>query len=131
MKRCTYRLFDASRQWYNTVKQVLLSLGFKMSKADPSLFYCQNNNELEDIFAIHVDDFLNAGNEQFLKYTISEIHEKFTVGKVCNTAFRYLGFDLKKHKNYISLDQTHYNKLLYTVNLKDEHFISILQQLVN
>ena len=96
-----------------------------MSKPNPSLFYCQNNNELEDIFAIHVDDFLNAGNEQFLKYTISEIHEKFTVGKVCNTAFRYLGLDLKKHKNYISLDQTHYDKLLDTVYLKDEHFLRI------
>ena len=75
-----------------------------MSKADPSLFYCQNNNELEDIFAIHVHDFLNAGNEQFLKYTISKIHEKFTMGKECNTAFLYLGLDLKERRNYISLD---------------------------
>ena len=42
------------------------------------------------------------------------------MGKECNTAFRYLGLDLKEHKNYISLDQTHYIKLLDTVNLKDE-----------
>ena len=74
-----------------------------MSKADSSLFNCQNNNELEGIIAIHVDDFLSTGNEQFLKYT-----EKFTVGKEYNTAFHYLGLDLKEHRNYISLDQTHY-----------------------
>ena len=92
LKKCTCRLVDASRQWYNTVKQVLLSLGFKMSKAGPSLFYCQNN-ELEGIITIHVDDLLSAGNEQFLKNTISKIHEKFTVGKECNTAFFYLGLN--------------------------------------
>ena len=67
LKTCTYRLVDASRQWYNTVKQVLLSLCFKMSKADPSLFYYQNNNKLEGIIAIHVNDFLSAGNEHFFQ----------------------------------------------------------------
>ena len=29
LKKCTDGLVDASRQWYNTVKQVLLSLGIK------------------------------------------------------------------------------------------------------
>ena len=64
LKRCTYRLFDASRHWYNTVKQVLLSLGFKMSKADQCLFYCQNNNELE---AVNVDDFLRRRKRTVFK----------------------------------------------------------------
>ena len=31
-------------------------LGFKMSKADPSLFHYQNNIELEVIITIHIDD---------------------------------------------------------------------------
>ena len=64
LKRCTYRLFDASRHWYNTVKQVLLSLGFKMSKADQCLFYCQNINELE---AVNVDDFLRRRKRTVFK----------------------------------------------------------------
>ena len=118
LKRCTYRLFDASRQWYNTVKQVLLSLGFKMSKADQCLFYCQNNNELE---AVNVDKFLGAENEQFLKYSISKIHETCADGKQCNTPFRYLGLGLKEGRNNIFLDQTHYIKLLHTINLEDEN----------
>ena len=41
------------------------------------------------------------------------------MGKECKTAFRYLHLDLKEHRNYISLDQTHI-KLLDTVNLKYE-----------
>ena len=65
LKKCAYGLVDASRPWYNTIKQVLLSLGFKMLKADQSLFYCQNNNEQEGIITIHVDDFLSARNKVF------------------------------------------------------------------
>ena len=68
-----------------------------MSKADSSLFHYQNNNELENIITIHVDDFLSAGNKH-LKDIISTIREKFTVGKECNTASRYLGLDLDEQK---------------------------------
>ena len=106
------RLVEASRQWYNTVRQVLLSLVFKIPKADPSLFYYKNINELEGIITIHVDDFFSAGTAHFFKDIISKICEKFTVGKECNTAFRCLDLDLKEH--------THYVKLLDTDNLKDE-----------
>ena len=52
---------------------------------------------------------------------ISKIPEKCTVRKECNTAFRYLGLDLKEHKHNISLDQTHYIKLLDIINVKDEN----------
>ena len=77
-----------------------------MSKADPSLFYYQNNNELEGIITIHVDDFLSAGNEFFfLKIPFPKYVKSLHWGK--NTDFRYLGSDLKEHKNYISLYQTH------------------------
>ena len=86
-----------------------------MPEADPSLFY----NELECIITIHVDGLISAGNEHFFKNVISKIHGNFTVEKECNTAFQYLGLDLKEHKNCISLDQTHI-KLLDTINHKNE-----------
>ena len=44
--------------------------------------------------------------------------EKFTMWK-CNSAFHYVGLDLKEHKNCISPDKTHYIKLLDTLNLSD------------
>ena len=43
------------------------------------------------------------------------------MGKECKTAFCYLDLDFEQYKNYISLDQTHYIKLLETVNLQDEN----------
>ena len=85
------------------------------------MFYYQHNNELKDIITIHAHNFLSTGNEHSFKNIISRIREKFTVGKECNNAFRNLRLDLKEHKYCISLDQTHYIKLLDTVNFKDEN----------
>ena len=92
-----------------------------MSKTDPSLFHYQNTKELEGIITIHLDDYLSTRNEHFFKDIIPKIREKFTVGKECKTSFRYLGLDLKELKNFISLDQTHYIKLLDTINLRDRN----------
>ena len=78
-------------------------LVFKLSKADASLFYYQNNNKLERIITIHVDSFLSAGHEHFFKDVIPKIREKFAKGKECDTAFRYFRLDLKEHKNCIFL----------------------------
>ena len=89
-----------------------MSLVFKIPKAQPSLFYYKNINEVEGIITIHVDDFFSAGTAHFFKDIISKICEKFTVGKECKTAFQCLDLDLKEH--------THYVKLLDTDNLKDE-----------
>ena len=55
----------ASRKWYNKVKSFLLSLNLKMSKGDLSTFYYYKNDKLSGIVAIHVDDFLWAGDVSF------------------------------------------------------------------
>ena len=67
LKKCSYGLVNASRKWYNKVKSVLLSLNLKMSKGDPSLFYYYQNDKLLGIVAIHVNDFLWAGEYHLAK----------------------------------------------------------------
>ena len=57
----------------------------------------------------------------FLRNVIEKIHKEFIIGKEFNTAFRYLGLDLKEHNDHILLDQTHYIDSLNTVNIKDEN----------
>ena len=79
------------------------------------------NNELQGITAIHVDDFLWCGNDYFFRNVIEKIHNHFIIGKEFNTAFRYLGLDLKEHKDHILLVQMHYIDSLNTVNIKDEN----------
>ena len=52
------------------MKSVLLPLNLKMSKGDPSIFYFYKNDKLPKIVAIHVNDFLWAGELSFGKDTI-------------------------------------------------------------
>ena len=75
LKKCSYGLVNASRKWYNKVKSVLLSLNLKMSKGNPSIFYYYQNDKLLGIVAIHVDNFLWAGEISFSKDIIPAFAE--------------------------------------------------------
>ena len=72
LKKCIYGLGDPSRKWYNRVKTYFLSIGLVMSKADPALFYYHDNN-ITGIIAIHVDDFLWSGTNDFETNFISKL----------------------------------------------------------
>lgn len=56
LKTCGYRLKDASRAWYWTVREELVKLGAQLSPRDPPLFYWHCNNLLNGLLSIHVDD---------------------------------------------------------------------------
>ena len=63
LKKCVYGLGDASRKWYDRVKQVFASLGGQVSKLDPSVFYWNNENgAMIGLLACNVDDFIWSGN---------------------------------------------------------------------
>ena len=61
LKKCVYGLDDASRYWYNAVKDFLTSSGMHVSKHDNCVFYFHNDNRLHGIVCCHVDDFFWAG----------------------------------------------------------------------
>ena len=73
LKKCIYGLGGASRKWYNRVKTYLLSIGLFMSTADSVLFYYHDNNNLIGTIAIHVDDFLWSGTNDFQTDFISKL----------------------------------------------------------
>ena len=56
-----YGLTDASRSWYISVRDKLLSLGVRVSKLDPSVFIWHYKNKLGGVMCTHVDDFLFGG----------------------------------------------------------------------
>ena len=68
-----------------------------MPKAHPLLFHYYYNDKLQHIIVIHVDDFPWSENKHSFKNVISKVFGKFIVGKN-DTAFRYLGLDLKEHE---------------------------------
>ena len=86
LKKCIYCTRDASRKWYNRVKTYLLSIGLVMSKADPALFYYHDNN-ITGIIAIHVDDFLWSGTNDFETNFISKLQNTLMIGKENQSIF--------------------------------------------
>ena len=67
--KALYGLKQASRIWYHTVHDYLVSWGFKTSKTDLGLFYCNMEDGKRTYLGIYIDDPLFVGNDldQLLK----------------------------------------------------------------
>ena len=109
LKKCLYGLRDASKKWYEKVKNNLEKLGFKKSVYDSGLFFLQNSSGgLEGLIGIHVDDFIHCGTEYFNDVVLNKVLSAFKIGKSESNSFMYTGFMLKQDDHGISLDQEKY-----------------------
>ena len=81
LRYCLYGLTDAARQFYDSVCEVLIQLGCVQSTLDPALFYFNQDNVVQGLFACHVDDFLHAGNEEFDNQINTKLKSRFKAGK--------------------------------------------------
>ena len=94
LNKAAYGLVDASRNWFFSVKEDLLKLKCIQSELDKALFRLFRNGQLEGIFAMHVDDFLFAGSEEFNRTVIDPIADKYKVGRRLADHFKYVGIDM-------------------------------------
>lgn len=109
LKVALYGLDDASLQFFFKCKEELLKLGCKQSTHDPALFFKKNHtNELIGIIVLHVDDFLHAGNELFEETVSDKLADVYTMGKVEEKQFTYVGFDINQTEDGITIDQSQY-----------------------
>ena len=109
LKVALYGLDDASLQFFFKCKEELLKLGCKQSTHDPALFFKVNHsNEMIGIIVLHVDDFLHAGNKLFEKTVSEKLADVYTMGKVEEKKFTYVGFDIEQKEEGITIDQSHY-----------------------
>ena len=97
LNTCIYGLLDASRNWYQSVKDELTKIGLKTSRYVPAVFYYYVKNELQGVLAAHVDDFCWGGNQIFIDNIISPIKKIFNVGSESSKTFHYLGHDLNQN----------------------------------
>ena len=104
-----YGLSDAPRLWYERVKEVLTSLKCLMSTYDACVFIFWNEGTISGIVTIHVDDFFYAGDNTFYDTVISGIRDAFTVGKEQSLPTKYLGLDVGKVDDVISISLEHYS----------------------
>ena len=97
LKKCIYSLVDASRNWYASLKSFLLSIGLSSSKSDKSMFYYTDNEIVSGFFAIHVDDILWSGSNNFEHKIIAKLQNYFIIRKESSTLLRHLGLNLSEN----------------------------------
>ena len=122
LHKCVYGLPDASLKWYEKVRKSMEGLNGKMSVLDNALFMWHKNGVLIGMIAVHVDDFLCAGNDIFLKKVKPCLGDTFSVGKEEATTFRYIGLHLDQTENSLSIHQKSYVSSLEPLEFTDVRF---------
>ena len=95
--KCIYGLVQAARQFFRKLKEVLVKLGFKTSKADPCLLL--KRDEKGVIFvALYVDDCLCVGSKQQIENLKLRIQGSFAI-KINDDVKDYLSCEIQFSKN--------------------------------
>ena len=79
-----------------------------------------HDNQLVGIMVIHVDDFLWAGNENFCTKVINSLKLVFKISKEHNTAFKYLGINVRITKDAAFIDQNSYTNSLLPIAVSSQ-----------
>jgi histone deacetylase 1/2 len=119
LDKALYGLKQAPRAWYARLSTKLLSLGFKASKADTSLFYFNKGNVCVYIL-IYVDDIIVASStKEATEGLLRSLGQEFTL-KDLGELHYFLGIEVNKVSNGIILSQDKYaSDLLKKVNMSD------------
>jgi len=116
--KCVYGLVDASLKWYQRVVDCLIDLNGTKSK-DPAVFYWRKDGDIVGVLALHVDDFMYAGTDEFLQDVIRKVKEVFLIKVEEKSAFTYLGLEIQQQASYIELDQKKYIEQLSPIDIPD------------
>ena len=61
LRKSLYGLKQAGRKWYDALRRILVDLGFRVSSADPGVFYARIDDHIL-IPAVHVDGCVMTGS---------------------------------------------------------------------
>jgi transposase InsO family protein len=111
LKKAIYGLKQASRQWYQHLRQTLLNNHFQeLLTADVSIFFMRNDGGDSTVILIYVDDMAIFGSTPQLVENFKRLigsHYKFTdLGEIR----QFLGLNITRNRNNktLSIDQQHY-----------------------
>ena len=104
LKQAVYGLSDASRHWYDKIKDKLLQQGVTVSKLDPAVFFYFYDSVLHGIFVAHVDDFFVAGSKLFHTNVVDGIRKTFIIVLEEIQCLKYLGLNvIQNDKGFITI----------------------------
>lgn len=118
LQKSLYGLKQASRCWFKRFGKYLISLGFKVSDADPCLFM-RKENDKSIIMALYVDDGLVAATDpQDLKIFLQDLSKEFKI--TSQKASYFLGLEIEQTDDYITINQQAFaKKILERFNFSD------------
>jgi histone deacetylase 1/2 len=107
LDKALYGLKQAPRAWYSRLSTKLISLGFKASKSDTSLFIYQKGG-ISIYMLIYVDDIIvTASSEEAVAALLRDLKEEFALKDLGNLHY-FLGIEVKRNKEGITLSQSKY-----------------------
>ncbi|KAE8731661.1 Pentatricopeptide repeat-containing protein [Hibiscus syriacus] len=104
LKKTLYGLRQALRNWFLKLREFLLSLRFKPSRADSSQFIRQVDHEVV-YMVVYVDDILITGSSQLeINQIIHALHDKFSLKDLGQLKY-FLGIEVHQSDNGLFLSQ--------------------------
>jgi hypothetical protein len=119
LSKALYGLKQASRAWYECLRDFLITNGFKVGKADPTLF---TKTVAKDLFVcqIYVDDIIFESTNKSTCEEFSRIMvQKFEMSMMEELKY-FLGFQIKQLQEGTFISQTKYiQDILKKFGMKD------------
>jgi histone deacetylase 1/2 len=107
LDKALYGLKQAPRAWYSKLSTKLVSMGFKASKADTSLFYFRKGS-LTMFVLVYVDDIIVASSStQATRALFSNLQKDFALKDLGDLHY-FLGLEVKRHSDALILSQARY-----------------------
>jgi hypothetical protein len=126
LSKALYGLKQASRAWYECLRDFLITNGFKVGKADPTLFTKTLANDLF-VCQIYVDDIIfGSTNESTCEEFNRIMTQKFEMSMMGELKY-FLGFQVKQLQEGTFISQTKYTQdILNKFGMKDDKPIKTL-----
>jgi hypothetical protein len=107
LKKSLYGLKQASRQWNHKLTAALISIGYRRSYADPSLFV-KHASSLFTTLLVYVDDVVLAGtNLSEINSVKAFLHHSFRIKDLGELKF-FLGIEIARSKAGVLIYQRKY-----------------------
>ena len=92
------------------LEETLFQLGGNVSSHDPAMYlYYDEGGDLKGMILTHVDDLLHgSGDQEFEEQVLKPLKEKFLFGSEEESAFFYVGMQVKQSTNSITVSLDHY-----------------------
>ncbi|CAA7043636.1 unnamed protein product [Microthlaspi erraticum] len=102
-----YGLKQAPRSWYLELRNYLISIGFKNSLADTSLFIYKNGADIAYLL-VYVDDIIVTGNSSpLISHVLQSLADRFSIKDPTELHY-FLGIEVHRTRQGLHMNQRKY-----------------------